>query len=227
MKLFFLGNVQMGKITLTLLGVFIMSCVIPESWVERNKPTFPEDSRVDRSFVTGQPCDAPCWYGLRLGESTVDDIRATLLQLPFVDQSTLREWNISTDGSELGFHFDCVYYNPPGSCGVLETENGKLRKIVMSVQYPLTLQSSIDLLGIPEYYTTGPSPTEDICIVSVYWPKKNIVAVVEESPREKHCSPTSNEPIDLDLQIISLVYMEINTPDQKNDESRPWPNSAP
>ena len=84
----------------------------------KNGPSFPDDPRVDRSFVTGQPCDAPCWYELRLGESTIDDIRATLLQLPFVDQSTLFEWNIGTDGSKLGFYFDCVYYDSPGSCGV-------------------------------------------------------------------------------------------------------------
>lgn len=217
----------MQKIILALLGVFVISCAVSEFSIRRNKPMFPDDPRVDRSFVTGQPCDAPCWYGLRLEESTVDDIRATLLQLPFVDQSTLAEWNISTDGSELSFHFDCVYYNPPGSCGVLETENGRLRKIAMAVQYPLILRSSIDQLGIPEYYTAIPSPTEDICNLGIYWPEKNIIVVVEENTREKHCSLGWNGPIDLDLQISSLVYMELNAPDQQNPESRPWPDSAP
>jgi hypothetical protein len=62
-KLF--GNKKILKIALTLLGIFIGGCVILES--SGNKSKFPEDARVDRSFVTGQPCEAPCWYMLRLG----------------------------------------------------------------------------------------------------------------------------------------------------------------
>lgn len=218
------GNKKILKIALTLLWIFTVGCVILESSAERNKSKFPEDARVDRSFVTGQPCDAPCWYKLRLGESTIDDIRATLTQLSFIDQSTLFEWSIGTDGSKLGFYFDCVYYAPPGNCGELVAENGKLSKVAMAVQYSLTLELAIERLGVPNYYTVDTSSTESNCILSIYWPKKNIVAVVEENTRKKHCSDIKNGPIDLDLQIISLIYIKVEA---QNQEARPWPDLAP
>jgi len=118
-----------------------------------------------------------------------------------------------------------AYTTIPLEVAVLTSENGKLSKIVMAVQYPLTLQSSIDRLDVPKYYTANPSPNKDICSLEIYWPEKNIVAVVDESPSIKHCSNVANEQMDLDLQVISLVYIEINTQDQQNYESLPWPDT--
>lgn len=227
MKDNFFEKKKILKIALTLLGIFTVGCVILESSTERNKSKFPEDTRVDRSFVTGQPCDAPCWYKLRLEESTIDDIRATLAQLSFIDQSTLFEWSIGTDGSKLGFYFNCVYYSPPDYCGELVTEKGKLSRVVMAVRYPLTLELAIDRLGVPEFYTVDTSSTESNCILSIYWPEKDIVAVVEENTRKKHCSEIKNESIDLDLQVVSLIYLNIDSRVQQNYETRPWPDSAP
>jgi hypothetical protein len=120
-----------------------------------------------------------------------------------------------------------VYYDPPGSCGELVAENGKLRQVVMAVQYPLTLESAIDRLGVPKYYTVDTSSTESNCILSIYWPEKDIVAVVEENSRKMHCSDIKSEPIDLDLQVVSLIYIKVDAQGQQNYETRPWPNSAP
>lgn len=46
-----------------------------------------DDTLTDLSLKTLQPCAPPCWYGMELGKSSVDDFKATLLQLPFVDHS--------------------------------------------------------------------------------------------------------------------------------------------
>jgi hypothetical protein len=214
-------------VTFALLAIFVLSWVISGCSAENNKHKYPDDVRVDHSFVTGQPCEAPCWYELQLGISTIDDIRLKLAQLPFVDESTLFESNIGVDGSKLGFHFNCVYYNPPGSCGRLEAENGKLSKVVLSVQYSLPLKSAIDRLGIPKYYTVDTSSTENNCLLNIYWPEKSIITVVQENSRKIHCSEIKTEPIDFDLQINTLIYVKINTQDEQNQEIRPWPNSGP
>ena len=209
-----------------LLGILNLSRVISGISVKSNQRKYPEDARVDRSFISGQPCDAPCWYDLQLGISTIDDIRSKLTQLPFVDQLTLLESSIGTNGSKMGFYFDCVYYNPPGSCGMLETVDGKLSKIVTSVQYPLPLETAIDRLGVPKYYIVDTSSTEDNCFLSIYWPEKSIITVVEENSRKRHCSEIKTEPIDTNLQINTLIYSLINTQDEKHYEIRPWPNAA-
>ena len=222
------GNKKSLALIFMLLGFSMISCAISEYSFKSDSSKFPEDSRVDRSFVTGQPCEAPCWYGLRLGESTLDDIRMTLLELPFVDASQIHEQPTGDFGpNEKLLVVRCVYSKELESCADLETSaDGKLRRIILGVYYDLPLQSVIDQLGTPKYYLAYPSPNKDICILEIYWPEKNIVATVEESPRTRHCSNDKNEPIDLDLQVVSLVYIEINVRDQQNDENRPWPNST-
>jgi len=207
---------------IAFLFINSLSLAIAGCDILKSDQSFPDDPHVDRSFVTGQRCEAPCWYELRLGKSTVDDIRATLTQLQFIDQSTLFEWPIDTEGSQLGFYFDCAYYSPPGSCGELVAKNGILVQVFMTVQYPLTLESVIEKLSVPNFFTVDTSSTESNCILSIYWPEKNIVIIVEEDSRKKHCSANKNEPIDLNLQVISLIYMNIDA-QQQNYESLPWP----
>ena len=46
-------------------------------------------SLVDRSFLTGQPCTPPCWYGLEPEKATEEDVISTLKTLPFVESSTI------------------------------------------------------------------------------------------------------------------------------------------
>ncbi len=220
-----LNGISMIVILLILLSLSCLSLNIPGT---KSSSDFPDDPNIDRSFITGQPCEAPCWYGLTLGVSTTSDIRNTLHELSLVDQSTLFEY--SYEINEMVFGFDCVYYHVPGGggCGVLQTSpDGKLKSMVISVQYPLTLKSAIDRLGIPKYYTVDTSSTEDNCILSIYWPEKSIVVVTEENSRKKHCSENKSAPIDLDLQIVSLIYTRIDPQDQQNYETRPWPDSAP
>lgn len=210
-----------------LLGIFIMSCMITEFFPESDSAKFPEDPRVDRSFVTGQPCEAPCWYGLRVGESTLDDIRKTLPELPFADVDHIHEQPTGAFGpNEKSFTIPCVYSEELESCAHLETSlDGILRGITIHIDYGLPLQAVVQKLGNPEYYTADPLPDQDICLLGIYWPQINIVAIVEDSPRTNHCSNNQNEPINLDLQVVSLVYFEIS--DQKNYDIYPWLDPAP
>jgi hypothetical protein len=201
--------------------------MISKFFIESDGSKFPEDPRVDRSFVTGQPCEAPCWYGLRVGESTLDDIRKTLPQLPFADADKIHEQPTGAFGpNEKWFTVPCVYSEKLESCAELETlPDGILRRIIIHIDYDLPLRLVIQKLGNPEYYTANPLPDKDICSLGIYWPQKNIVATVKDNLRTERCSDYANEPIDLDLQIVSLVYVEIT--DQKDYDIYPWPGSAP
>src|SRR5258706_10174236 len=134
----------------------------------KSEKSFPNDPLVDRSFVTSQPCEAPCWYGLRLGDSTLEDIRTTLPELPFVDKSQIYEQPIGDFGpNERSFLVHCTYSKEAEFCAILETsQNGKLSKIIVIVAYELTLQTTIEDLGVPEFYNVSPSPNKDICYVN-------------------------------------------------------------
>lgn len=223
----FFGQKRAFPIVLFLLGFFILGCMISEFLVGPDSSKFPEDPRVDRSFVTGQPCEVPCWYGLKVGQSTLDDIRKTLPQLPFANADQIHEQPTGDFGpNEKWFTVPCVYSEEFESCAELETlPDGILRRIIIHIDYDLPLQLAIQKLGNPEYYTSNPLPDKDICSLGIYWPQKNIVAAVKDELRTERCSDYANETIDLDLQVVSLVYVEIS--DQKDYDIYPWPTSAP
>jgi hypothetical protein len=214
---------------LVLLVVFMLSCTVLNYSSDQNNSAFPADPRVDRSFLTGQPCEAPCWYGLKLGESTLEDIRRTLPELPFVDSSRTYEQLIGNVGpNEKAFDVHCTYSKEKEFCATLVTsKDGKLSKIAITVAYELTLQMVIEKLGVPKFYTVGPYPNEDICRVVIYWPEKSIAASINDSPRDRLCTRSENEKIDLHSQILTLIYTDISIEDQQKYEGLPWPDSAP
>ena len=214
---------------MVLFAVFVLSCIVLESSSNPTNSGFPTNPLADRSFVTGKPCEAPCWYGLKLGESTLEDIRRTLPELPFVDSSQTYEQLIGNLGpNEKAFDVHCTYSKEKEFCATLVTsKDGKLSKIAINVAYELTLQMVLEKLGVPKFYTVGPYPNEDICHVVIYWPEKNIAASINDSPRERLCTRTENEKIDLDSQITSLIYTDISVQDQQKYDGLPWPDSSP
>jgi hypothetical protein len=221
-------NIWKKLAVLVLLAVLILSCTVFGTSSNQNNPEFTADPRVDRSFVTGEPCNAPCWYGLRLGESTLEDIRTTLPELPFVDNSQYEQSTGDFGPNEKLFVVRCTYSTNVDFCTTLTTsKDGKLSKIIIIVAYELTLQTAIEDLGDPNFYTVSPSPNQDVCYVEIYWPEKNIVASINDSPRERLCTGAENEQIDLDSQIKSLIYTDISLQDQQKYEGLPWPDSPP
>ena len=69
-------------------------------------------------FVTGNPCSAPCWYGLQLNKSTEADVYSTLKKLDFVDQTSIGEWSVTwlNDADAKEIFYSCLYPNEKG-CG--------------------------------------------------------------------------------------------------------------
>jgi hypothetical protein len=201
------------RFQLRLLALFIipsmLSCMILESTSKDVSIEFSNDPRVDRSFVSGQPCEAPCWYGLELGEASVEDIRTTLSSLPFIDSHSIGVQSFSSDPDELLIFANCVY-SPNEDCILFETApDGRLRKIILEIYYPLTLESAIERLGSPMYYILEPISGRDACRIFIHWPDKNVLAILEAAPREKHCNGEKTEKVNLGSQIDQLIYTDI------------------
>ena len=205
------------KICIVWLAIILSttSCMILES-TPKNAPTqFPNDSLVDRSFVSEQPCKAPCWYGLELGKARADEIRTTLSTLPFIKSNSIREYK----NSEPLFIASCVYSNPDEDCVWIETStDGTLSKIVLKTYYPLTLESVIERLGNPTYYISDPISGRDACQVHVYWPNASVMAILEVSPKERYCIGKNSEKINLGSQIEQLIYTRI----EAQQDGIPW-----
>ena len=174
------------------------------------------DKSADQSFVTGKPCVAPCWYGLNPGKSTLEEVNATLKQLPFVNPLTIREktayWLDDKDAKDITY--DCTYpASTSAGCGGLIIYKGKATAIWMYIAYPLTFGDAAKQLGEPDYVSYSPTGPEDLtCIITLYWTKKSISATTYNGGRQCPAEGDlqSGVKIKSDLQITTLDYSEPN-----------------
>lgn len=199
----------------------MISCTIFQPAKKTNEIGFPNDSRMDLSFLTNQPCKAPCWYGLELGKSSIEEIRTTLTSLPFIKPGSIREYKGGNPG-ELLLIAQCVYLDSNDDCVWIETSSdGMLKKVGLGIHYPLALDSVIEQLGSPSYFILDVISGADICLIYIHWPDTNILAVIKATPRERYCESNNLESIILKNQIHQLIYTDIDIK-LIQEGSRPW-----
>lgn len=175
-----------------------------------------DDSLIDRSFLTQQPCAPPCWYGLQIEESTESDVVATLKTLPFIDQETISRYGPTEqdDENDLRISYDCRYAREKAlekRCGGARLSQDRLKSIWMAVNYELTFETVVDLLGPPTYIDYGPYHVEvpgGGCIVDLAWPDRGIVVGYLDTTGNSLCQAIRNGTlIDSNAQVQTIYYI--------------------
>lgn len=132
---------------------------------------------VDRSFLTDEPCQAPCWYGLILDQSSEEDLLDTLSELHFIDQESIRlSRGISILGDEnaVSARWGCLHPKR-NICGGARFAHGTLKSLWYSVGYRLPFTLIVEKLGPPEYIEYGPyHPDVGGCQLTLKWPSIGI-----------------------------------------------------
>jgi hypothetical protein len=182
------------------------------------------DAYIDHSLITGIPCEAPCWYGLELGKSDLEDIHETLTGLDFVDQSRISEQPNAQDGQtnskSKSILFDCIYPTKE-MCGYIETaQDGTINYMSFDIAYPLTIEMLIGKLGQPQHYSVYSGvPQFGVCDLQIYWGKYIRAEINEDS--DTLCVKANEGEILLDAQVDYITYWEIDTV----EKYQPWPDS--
>ncbi len=184
---------------------------------------------ADTSFLTGQPCPRPCWYGLEIGKSTVSEAMAVLSSLPFVDPSSIKKWDNSafdfySQGTEI--LFDCNGSHQ--GCGYLRFYNDNLKIINHQIQYALTIQSTVELLGEPTYIFHVPATTDGGgCLLELGWPQQQIATRSITTSYEPLCIDLDHgKGVDPNVNITEVFYAEPEFFQLKpcnNNTCPPWP----
>jgi hypothetical protein len=107
------------------------------------------DVPVDRSFLTDEPCAAPCWYGLVPGKSSKDDAPRVLAELPFVNQATIREESYELYGREE-IAITCQFKNQNGFGVGINIYDDIVRQISLA-SHGLNLEDVAQKLGDPDH----------------------------------------------------------------------------
>jgi hypothetical protein len=168
-----------------------------------------DDPLADHSFLTNQPCAAPCWYGIKLGDTSKDSVRTTLKKLPFVDSASIQEtqqiW--LNDPNAIEIDYNCLHPLDK-ECGGIQFASGEIKLIWTTVGYDLTFKQVVDVLGPPEYVDYGPDHPETYgCLIDLTWPKKSIGVHIHDLNSDAHCKMIADgNGVAPDIKVETISY---------------------
>ena len=126
---------------LAVTAVLIAACVLCQT-------------PVDRSLLTGDPCEPPCWQGLTPGESTLEDVNEFMRTSGFVSPLTVHRSALRIAGGErvgLSIWWQSNVWGAGGSNN-FDIHGGVLDSITIHPHYDVTLGRLINRYGPPEKY---------------------------------------------------------------------------
>ena len=178
---------------------------------------------MDKSPFTGNPCAAPCWYGLEIAKSNKSEVVSTLKSLGFVDQETLKIKSSSGPGFDPkitvpGKWITANCLQPKTRCLVVDIAEGRLRDIKSVLNYKITFDEVVKDIGNPEKVVRTDYSAEVIaCYIRLVWTQKQLVLVSKRFPGAKGCdysqTAVSTGLVDANLEIAEVDFLpdeEIN-----------------
>lgn len=192
-----------------------------------------DSSFIDKSLLTNIPCEAPCWYELKLGESTEQDVLTVLQGLSFLDKNTIREssvgyWDpIQSDNIPAKLiSANCV--QPQNrQCVGLTIANNNLKIIGLFPNYEITFDEALDHLGSPDYISANPVPPihSPGCSIGLIWVDHQIVLDHTKKSEMELCDDVrSGKGINRSLLVHSIIYFLPEYIDLQvaSSETYPW-----
>jgi hypothetical protein len=140
--------------------------------------------RMDKSFFTGMPCAAPCWYGLEIGKSNESEVMDVLATLKFVDQN---EIHVQYGDNEKSISAGCAL-QPEKICASLDIVSERLRSITSYLNYKTTIAEAIKYLGNPDKVGYSIRGVEKInCVIQFAWVERQLVLTSTPLSGKKGC----------------------------------------
>ena len=202
----------------TILGLLLVALVTgcaAWGWGVAPTPTPTLDpSLIDSSILTGIPCAAPCWHGLKIGRSTKSDILATARSLSFIDSKEFPEepsyyWDPSKRADVVGtlIHLDCRRLEG-GPCAGLLVVNDVLKEIFLFPPPALTLGEAVAHLGPPDYVRRMTLQSNvRLCDIALIWKERGIWTAFRNGSSQVRCQDVhSSKDVSPNLPVAQIIY---------------------
>ncbi len=148
----------------------------------------PPSALQDHSPITGEPCNAPCWYGLRPGVSTRDESLRVAQSLPFLapeepEVTHTGYWDIATQQYVPAIHVRYTCRHPlNATCAGLLFVGEVLTQIHLIPNYTVTLGELVGALGQPDFVQFIPHRELEAgqCEIGLVWQQLGVIARVRD-----------------------------------------------
>jgi len=172
---------------------------------------------MDKSPFTGNPCAAPCWYGLEIRISDESEVVSTLKSLNFLDEESLQIDSTSVPGFDSKnlvpgkiIRADCL--RSKYTCLVLKIADGKLRDVGIFLKMPI--DEVVAYIGNPDKVGFDACCAESMeCYIELVWIKQQLVLTSAPFQGAKGCkysqTVVSSGLVDSDLEIVMVDFLPI------------------
>lgn len=213
------GSIVYLRLTVVIqvVAVLSISCgSTPLTSKETVEPTLPPDL-VDMSWLTGEPCNPPCWYGLSVGDTGKEKALDLIDEIPSLQPNQIEEyesqyWDPEDEDVKTSELISIPCMLPRDSiCSQLEFVDGLLVRIVLFPNFSVTFDMVVDKIGEPDYVTARPIyPEIGNCEVRLIWIERHLMTTyfeTQESSGRDLCRQISIEAqrVPARLPVISVV----------------------
>jgi hypothetical protein len=147
----------------------------------------------DSSFVSGDPCEAPCWQNLIAGES------AWGLAQDFITNNADYSSVISNRDRDTGEAWiEFAYQNGPVCCRIYSTSQETLSSVYLLLRPQNTVREIVERYGEPQFITAQAKTPEQSIIALVYSDLSFVVYVFAEN--------LSESQVNEDSQVIGMAF---------------------
>jgi hypothetical protein len=190
-------------------------------------------AEMDKSWLTGQPCQAPCWYGLTPGKATSRDVLEKIKLLTFinpqkVEQGKSNRWNGKS--LVLETYFSLVGVNPAGQKYVLiNMGQDVVDSIGIYPNYQVSFKETVAALGAPDWVSySASSENGNDCVLTLFWNKRQLdVSTYQDSAglsQPELCDQIrqNNGQIPPGLDVQTVTYWQNSTYSEIIQGAQSW-----
>ncbi len=154
--------VVQSQFNLIVSGMFLM--IIPSLFVSCTKPD------LDRSYLTSNPCSAPCWQGVTPGITDNETAFSIISNLNFIEQDSIKR-TVQQDTSLISGY---VYRTKSGGSGSIGLSDGIVNRIDLRPgATPPLFRDIMEVFGPPESVLINEKSDADTCYdVNLFYPAK-------------------------------------------------------
>ena len=167
----------------------------------------------DQSFLTGEPCDAPCYHNIELLTTSGAEAKDILKELTFINPASIIEEENVYEEDSYYLKYSCSE-DLTELCGYVGISPYDLvTGMGHKVFYRLPLASVIEKYGTPNFsYKNAAYGGTDQCEIVVYFVDQNFAVEIIENAETGLCQDFRNtETLSGDLQIDWVYYNFIDS----------------